>query len=157
MTEINLELRKELVKEIPELLKCFQCGTCVSSCLAEKYSGSYSPRRKILMACYGQKDIIAKELWRCVTCNSCNERCPQEVNPYDVLIKLKNYALKHGLVEDEALQATEKLVRKTGRAMPVNERTQRMRQELGLEELKPIDDLDKLFEEKKEEKEVKQK
>ncbi|MBN2422082.1 4Fe-4S dicluster domain-containing protein [Candidatus Woesearchaeota archaeon] len=143
MTQINFELRNELVKEIPELLKCFQCGTCVSSCLAERYGKAYSPRRKILMALYGQKDMLAKELWRCLTCNNCNERCPQEVNPYDVLVKLKNFAVKKGLVDETILQP-EKTVTETGRSLPLNERVNNQRKELGLNELKEIDELKKL-------------
>ena len=138
MTDINFEIREEIVKEIPEILKCYQCGTCVSSCLAERYGKAYSPRRKILMANYGSKDILAKELWRCVTCNNCNERCPQEVNPYDVLIKLKNYAIKKGLIDEQEYKEIEERVMETGRAMPVTDRTKRIREELGLEELKQL-------------------
>ena len=107
MNNINFRLRNELIKEIPELLKCFQCGTCVSSCLAERYGKAYSPRKKILAALYGEKQILDKELWRCLTCNNCNERCPQEVNPYDVLVKLKklnaefNYFLNYSIGSED--------------------------------------------------------
>ncbi len=96
MSPINFEYRKQLIAEIPDLLKCFQCGTCTAACQANKYGGAYSPRQKILAAQYGNKSIINEELWRCVTCNSCNERCPQEVNPYEILIKLKNIAYRDG-------------------------------------------------------------
>ncbi len=135
MNDINFELREKLVKEIPELLNCFQCGTCVSSCLAERYGEAYSPRRKILAALYGREKILDDQLWRCVTCNSCNERCPQEVNPYDVLVKLKNYAIKHGL-GDESHKETSDRIKKTGFSLPITERDQQKRKELGLPELK---------------------
>ncbi|MBD3202887.1 4Fe-4S dicluster domain-containing protein [Candidatus Woesearchaeota archaeon] len=137
MNDINFKLRKELTGKIPELLKCFQCGTCVSSCPAEKYGKAFSPRRKILAALYGDEKIINKELWKCVTCNSCNERCPQDVNPYKVLIKLKNYAIKNNLVE-ESLKDQEQLVKKTGFAIPITDRANRQREKLGLKKLNNI-------------------
>ena len=137
MGKINLEFRKEIIKAIPEILKCYQCGTCVSSCPTEKYGGSYSPRRKILSASYGEKKILATELWNCVTCNTCNERCPQEVNPYGVLVKLKNLAYRFGLI-DESYAKTRNNVLETGRAIPVTAGTSRRRKDLGLKELRPI-------------------
>jgi heterodisulfide reductase subunit C len=143
MNKINLELRKELIKEIPEILNCFQCGTCVASCPAEKYGEAFSPRRKILAALYGDKKILTEELWKCVTCNSCNERCPQEVNPYEVLIKLKNYAIKHDLV-DESLKEQEKLVKQTGFALPITERVNNQREKYGLKKINENKSLKKL-------------
>jgi heterodisulfide reductase subunit C2 len=133
--EINFELRKELVREIPNILKCFQCGTCVSGCPAEKYGKAYSPRRKILAALYGDKGLLSQELWKCTTCNSCNERCPQGVNPFDVIVKLKNYALKNGLAPAELKKPLASVI-ETGVSMPVTDRTNRIRADLGLPEIK---------------------
>ena len=141
---IDFETRNKLIKEIPELLRCFQCGTCVSSCPAEKYGKSYSPRRKILAALYGNKEILSKELWRCLTCNSCNERCPQDVNPYDVLVKLKNFSYKNKLV-DESLSNASKNVIETGKSIPYTERSQQQRKSLSLEEIRIIEELKKLI------------
>ena len=143
MPKIDLELRKKITTEIPEILKCFQCGTCVSSCPAEYYGKGYSPRRKILAASYGDPALFTDELWKCLTCHACNERCPQEVNPYDVLVKLKNYALKQGLADKAKTQA-EQMVKKTGRVLRVTKRTQQEREKLGLPPLSPIEELQEL-------------
>lgn len=143
MLNIDFELRNEITKEIPEILRCYQCGTCVSSCTSEKYGKSYSPRRKILAASYGDKVVFTSELWKCVTCNNCNERCPQEVNPYDVLVKLKNYSIRKGFV-DEGFSDSEKFIVDTGRILQITDGTQARRKKLGLEEIKTSDELKKL-------------
>ncbi|MFH0875755.1 MAG: 4Fe-4S dicluster domain-containing protein [archaeon] len=138
---IDFELRNELIKEIPDILRCFQCGTCVSSCPSEKYGKNYTPRRKILSATYGDKALLSEELFRCLTCHSCNERCPQEVNPYDVLVKLKNFTIKKGFAkESESIEQ----IYSTGSSMQFSERAKEQRKALGLLELKKIEGLNDL-------------
>jgi heterodisulfide reductase subunit C len=135
LTQINIKLRQKLVKKIPELLKCFQCGSCVSSCPAEKYGKSYSPRRKILAALYGDDKLFTKELWRCLTCNTCNERCPQDVNPYNIIIKLKNYTVENN-AELVDIKKSADQVKKTGRSLVMTERMKDARKNFDLPELK---------------------
>jgi heterodisulfide reductase subunit C2 len=130
----------DLTAEIPDLKKCFQCGTCVSSCPAKIYSGHFSPREFILYCMRSmEKRILNDDLWRCITCHSCNERCPQDVNPYEVIVKLKNIALREKLVSqqkaDELMQGYNALL-DTGLAYPLNDLTVKRRTELGLAPLK---------------------
>jgi len=137
---IDFENRSKIIEEIPELKKCFQCGTCVSSCPAKIYSGHFSPREFILECLHGlQKKVLNDDLWRCITCNNCNERCPQDVNPYEVIVKLKNIALREGLTSpekrDEAITAFNHLI-DTGCAYPIGDLTKKRREELGLEPVK---------------------
>jgi len=137
---MNFEARKRIIEEIPELKKCFQCGTCVSSCPAKIYSREFSPRGFILECLHGaQQGILNDNLWKCITCNNCNERCPQDVNPYEVIVKLKNIAIRDKLASEEkvneALQAFEN-VKATGIAYPVTELADKKRKELGLKLLK---------------------
>jgi len=136
----NFELRKEIVEKIPEIMKCFQCGTCVSSCPAKLYSDNFSPREFILESLRGgQKTIINDHLWKCLTCNRCNERCPQDVNPYEVIIKLKNIAVQNGWMSpekrSEVIDGFNMLI-DTGSAYPISELTEKKREELGLKKLK---------------------
>ncbi|MBN1502843.1 4Fe-4S dicluster domain-containing protein [Candidatus Woesearchaeota archaeon] len=140
MTRINFEFRKKVLEEIPELKKCFQCGTCVSSCYAEKYIGSYSPRKKILGALYGDKEVLSKELWKCATCNACDERCPQGVNPYEVLTKLKNIAVRENICP-ESFREKSDIIIETGYAFLIDEKVNNNRKALGLKEIKPKESL----------------
>jgi heterodisulfide reductase subunit C2 len=131
----------DLFAEIPDLKKCFQCGTCVSSCPAKIYSGHFSPREFILHCMRNmEQKILNDDLWRCITCHSCNERCPQEVNPYDIIVKLKNIALRENLVSrekaDDLRKAFDSLF-ETGLAYPLNDVTMKRREELGLAPLSP--------------------
>ena len=132
-----IELRDQILKEIPELKKCFQCGTCVSSCPAKIYSGHFSPREFILKCLQGmQSNVLNDDLYRCITCNNCNERCPQDVNPYEVIVKLKNIAVREKLLSEEKLKQVmgefEHLL-ETGVAYSVTDLTKKKREELGLE------------------------
>ncbi len=136
METINNELRKKVIEEIPKLKRCFQCGTCTSSCPATLYSGHFSPREFILECLRGMQDkALGNDLWRCITCNSCNERCPQDVNPYEVIVKLKNIAVRENLItpekKDEVTGAFNHLI-ETGSAYPLSELTSKKREELGL-------------------------
>jgi heterodisulfide reductase subunit C len=136
----DFQKRSEIVAEIPGLLKCFQCGTCVSSCPATIYSGHFSPRGFILECLKGmQSKALGDDLWRCLTCNNCNERCPQGVNPYDVIVKLKAIAIREKLLSPEKLKEKEEiftLVADTGIAYHVSELAKKKRRELGLPEIK---------------------
>jgi len=140
---IDFEKRGIIIKEIPELQKCFQCGTCVSSCPAKIFSGDFSPREFILECLHGlQNNTMNDNLWKCLTCHNCNERCPQDVNPYEVVVKLKNIALREGLTSPEkreaAISAFNHLI-ETGCAYPVSELTEKRREELGLDKIRNDD------------------
>jgi len=79
------------------------------------------------------------DLWRCLTCHNCNERCPQDVNPYEVVVKLKNIAIREGKVSVEKREesiAAYNLVAETGFSYPASELTDKKREEQGLEKLK---------------------
>ena len=134
------DLHARITEQIPELMKCFQCGTCVSSCPAKVYSGHFSPREFILDCLNGmEKRVLDDNLWRCITCNNCNERCPQGVNPYEVIVKLKNIALREGLVSEsrraEAYGALSSLL-ETGSAYPLTGLVATKREEAGLQPVK---------------------
>jgi heterodisulfide reductase subunit C2 len=143
MVDINPTLRHKILSEIPELQKCFQCGTCVSSCPARIYGCCFSPREFILDCLRGmQERAMTESLWRCVTCNSCNERCPQDVNPYEVIVKLKNIALRDGLVpKDRAADLISgfNATLESGIAYPTTDLVAKRRSELGLQPLRKND------------------
>lgn len=140
MFRIDTDFRKKILKGIPEIKQCFQCGTCVSSCMAAKYLGDFNPRIKILSAAYGQKDMLNDVLFKCSTCNNCNERCPQNVNPFEVIVKLKNMAFKLGLLSEEKAGVF-KAVTGTGFAFEITSFTDRLREELNLPKIEKTDGL----------------
>lgn len=65
------------------VLHCLECGKCTAVCPVSRYNHSFSPRRMIgRMLASGNADGLIDDalLWTCLTCQLCNERCPQDVD-----------------------------------------------------------------------------
>ena len=101
VSRVDLNFKNELLS-MPggDVLKlCFQCGLCTGSCIVSRNVDTFRPRQILRMVQLGLKDILKSEdLWRCVTCYTCNERCPQGVKLTDVFTILKNRATQEGLL-----------------------------------------------------------
>jgi heterodisulfide reductase subunit D len=61
---------------------CLDCGICTGSCPVSRYDPLYSPRLTVERALLSSaKDVLCdKELWSCLTCGTCNLRCPSTVD-----------------------------------------------------------------------------
>ena len=101
-SELNPKFKYQLIKMhgSEKLLKCFQCGTCTSTCPIARYSDSYRPRTLLHMARLGLKDRVLKSdtLWLCAACFTCTDRCPQDVEVASVIRVLRNLAAEEGVV-----------------------------------------------------------
>lgn len=101
------------------VLQCYQCGTCSGSCpvLAEMKHG---PRRLLYMIQNGMEEEVlsSPDMWRCVSCYSCMNRCPRDIEITDLMADLRRIAMKKGYVDDkEAIfgQAFAETVAQNGR------------------------------------------
>jgi heterodisulfide reductase subunit C2 len=93
----------EEVKNTPGgegIVKCFACGTCAVSCPVREFDETFNPRKIIHMALLGMKDQVLKSdfVWMCSGCVSCQERCPQGITITELMMALKNIAVKHDIV-----------------------------------------------------------
>jgi len=79
-----------------DLLYCYQCSTCTLSCPIREINPDFNPRRIIEMAVLGMKEEIlsSEEIWICASCQTCYERCPQNVKFSEVIGAIKNVAMK---------------------------------------------------------------
>jgi len=79
---------------------CFQCGTCSGTCPVRALNDKYNPRRIIRMALLGmRKDVLCSDfIWLCSTCYACHERCPQSVRIPDLMMAIRNIAIREGNV-----------------------------------------------------------
>ena len=131
------------------LKKCFQCGTCTSSCPTARFSDSYRPRTVLRMAQLGlkQKVLPSPTLWLCTACFTCSDRCPQGVEVATVLRVLRNLAVKNGEVPLIYRELASGL-NETGCAYKIPEIRLKKREEAGLPPLaKPkVADVAKLIE-----------
>jgi heterodisulfide reductase subunit C len=118
---INFELRKEIINVDKNIVKCFQCGTCVSSCVASVILSpeKYSPRQTFLKALYGNELAFKdKNLWMCGNCYHCYERCPKGVRPTEVLGKLKEISFSRGHAPQPVIDRVNNILA-TGRALSI--------------------------------------
>ena len=130
--KIDMKVRRELLVEVPEAKKCFQCSTCAASCVVLRYSGGLNPRVLIVRALCGDAEVVASaDLWKCATCAQCDERCPQGVNPFEVLMTLKNIAVRKGLAPESRVAAA-RAIAETGLAFPMSPSVDSRREKLGL-------------------------
>jgi len=89
-------------------------------------------RRIIHRALEGDDSVLSnQQLWLCSTCYACQENCPHLVPITDIIIKLRNMAVRRNLILPEHLELARTLI-KTGHGVPINKLFQKLRQSLGL-------------------------
>jgi heterodisulfide reductase subunit C len=141
MTEkIDFAARKEFIKllEGHDVTKCFQCGTCTACCVVARFAGNYNPRMIILKALRGSTDVFDDErLWLCGSCHKCSERCPEKVDPAEVLRKIREEALRRGTIP-QAICSKVELILKTGFSLE-GSGSDILRKRVGLQPLSVID------------------
>ena len=78
------------------LKKCFQCGTCSSTCALSPDRNPF-PRKEMSWAEWGMKDrlLADPDVWLCHQCNDCSTRCPRGARPGDVLGAVRQQCVIH--------------------------------------------------------------
>ena len=102
-------------KNLMEAYTCTECGRCTSVCPANQTGKLLSPR-KIMMDTRDRITEIGKgidkngkdfkddkslldhyisreEIWACTTCNACTDACPVNINPLEIIIELRRFAV----------------------------------------------------------------
>ena len=136
MDKINYEFREKLDSMLGGFSHnyCYQCGACVADCPAHRFMPEFSPRSIIIKSIYGLEEELTGPdslIWNCTNCYNCDERCPQDVHPIEVIITLKNMARQRGT----AISFIDKLIERVaerGVTVLETELIARRRKELGL-------------------------
>ena len=83
------------------LMACYQCGKCSAGCPMAAHM-DVLPNRMIRMAQLGmQKQLLeTKAIWMCVSCLTCNSRCPKGIKIAEVFEALRRTALRAGQRND---------------------------------------------------------
>ncbi len=85
-----------------DVLECYQCGTCSASCPALP-DMTHGPRRIMYMIQNGmeQEVLSSPDIWRCVSCYSCMNRCPRGIEITVLFSELRRVAIQKGYVDDK--------------------------------------------------------
>ena len=128
--------------------KCYQCGTCTSSCPVAKITSRFNPREIMLLTLYAKKDelISGDAIWLCCSCFNCQERCPQKVEIAECVYVLRNMAFKEGYFPNIYSDFASALLN-DGRIVKVPKFAEKKRPTLGLPPLQPtgVDALKKIL------------
>jgi len=92
---LNLNLEKIYEPNLKSLLKrCYQCVCCSGSCQLSKVQ-KFTPSRIIQQILEGFEEKVIKSgvLWECLTCNSCLQNCPQNINFADI-VRIARYKMQ---------------------------------------------------------------
>ena len=78
-----------------DLLACYQCGKCSAGCPMAKYM-DILPNQMIRFAQMGLKDelLASNASWLCVSCYTCNTRCPKGVKIAEVVEAIRQVQLR---------------------------------------------------------------
>ncbi len=135
------------------LALCFQCGTCTGSCPSGKHT-ALRTRKTVRRAQLGLKDDIlhSDELWLCTTCYTCYERCPRGVEIVDIIMALRNFAVREGSFA-EAHKKVIAQITTTGHMVTLGEADKQKREKVGLPPVPPtvlshpkaLEDVKRLF------------
>jgi heterodisulfide reductase subunit C len=106
---------------------CTECGRCTSVCPANITGKLLSPR-KIMMDTRDRVEEVGKnidkhgpehqdgkallddyitreEIWACTTCNACTEACPVNIDPLQIIMELRRYAVMEESVAPTSINA----------------------------------------------------
>jgi len=73
------------------IFKCIQCGACASVCPVARSGYKFYCKNIIKKIQIGDIDEILEDIspWACIFCYRCNDICPKNVNPADVIFALR--------------------------------------------------------------------
>ncbi len=138
--EVDKAFPSEIVKHAIEVKPdmCLQCGICAGSCPIA-FAMDYTPREIMELVKLGLRDraLNCKAIWLCSGCYTCTDRCPENVNPAEIINSIRSIAYKLNVkVPSMFIKMLENLL-SYGWIYEVDEFTNEERSNLGLPQLKP--------------------
>jgi heterodisulfide reductase subunit C len=78
-----------------KLLACYQCGKCSAGCPMAAHMDML-PNQIIRLAQLGMQEklLASNAIWTCVSCMTCNSRCPKDVRIAEVIEAVRETVLR---------------------------------------------------------------
>ena len=112
----NVVLQEE-AQLIDESSNCIMCGSCFGDCTIRETDDNFMGPAALAKGWRFAGDIrdaLTEErlellsedgnMWDCTRCNLCIDRCPKEVRPMDQIIKLREEAVKAGIIDNKGVR-----------------------------------------------------
>ena len=135
LTKSDVRFLRNLKREFGarDLVDCFQCGVCTASCPVRELEARFNPRRIMKLTKLGLKEEVYNNsfIWLCSLCFLCQERCPQDVRPPEVMTVLRNMAAKEGMAPPNLIKLVD-ILKKDGRLYAIDDFTEEEREDKGL-------------------------
>lgn len=82
-----------------DLSTCYQCGNCTAGCLAGfAYDMQANQIMRGLQLGLKEQVLSSKSLWMCLSCSTCSQRCPNNIDVAAVMEVLRHMARREGYV-----------------------------------------------------------
>jgi heterodisulfide reductase subunit C len=79
-----------------KLALCYQCGKCTAGCpMAEFFDVQPNEIIRLLQAGKIEEALKSRSIWLCVSCRTCEARCPQGYSVADTMDALRAMALEN--------------------------------------------------------------
>lgn len=77
--------------------RCYQCGNCTAGC-PMSFTFDFPVSRIMRLIQAGQKDAVldSRSIWLCATCETCTQRCPNNIDVAQVMDACRHMARREG-------------------------------------------------------------
>ncbi|WP_457558923.1 CoB--CoM heterodisulfide reductase subunit C [Candidatus Harpocratesius sp.] len=128
--EISIE------ENLGKIRACISCGECTAACPSGNFT-ALRTRDVIRKALFGIHKVLEDpDIWLCSTCFTCLERCPRTIPVTEIILKLRQMAVKEGYLIDPLKVVINNLILK-GHAVPLDTKWSILRDKLGLDPIPP--------------------
>ena len=87
LDKVDTEKFAELHRVEPDVYKCMACGSCTSTCPANRFSGM-SVRKVILGLQRGKEKEVIAMMKNCMLCGKCSMVCPRGINTRHLILSI---------------------------------------------------------------------
>lgn len=135
LSKANKNLWQEICGKAGDIWNCFACGTCVGGCPAAEAESPLLIRSLVRKVLFGLEDDLLEDAtpWMCVTCNRCEEFCPMNVHPFQVIVGVRRWQVRK---DDANTPGSIVEIYKSGHTQALG-KVKELRASVGLEEVPP--------------------